>query len=106
MNYLAETEVRKYGHRFKIGVDEETAKVYVSIDGGEPEAAKELIDRKVVFHGEREFVAKNEIKSIRELELADADFSYLKAAAERIKKDQAASKEAKKAAQSYRSQIT
>lgn len=105
MGYLAEVEVRKYGHRFEVGVDEETAKVLVSIDGGEPENAKALQDGKVVFFGDREIIVKGEIKLIRYVDLADADFAYLRAAVDRIKIDQAASKEAKKAAQSYRSQI-
>lgn len=96
MGYLAEVEVRKYGHRFEVGVDEETAKVLVSIDGGEPENAKALQDGKVVFFGDREIIVKGEIKLIRYVDLADADFSYLRAAVDRIKIDQAASKEAKR----------
>lgn len=74
MGYLAEVEVRKYGHRFEVGVDEETAKVLVSIDGGEPENAKALQDGKVVFFGDREIIVKGEIKLIRYVDLADADF--------------------------------
>lgn len=105
MSYLAKVDVRKHGHHFEVGVDEETAKVFVSIDGGEPEKAKTLQDGKVIFFGEREIIVKGEIKLIRYLDLVDTDFSYLRAAVDRIKIDQATSKEAKMAAQSYRSQI-
>lgn len=106
MGYLAEVDVKKFGHHILVGVDEETGAVEFSIDGMETAAAKELADGKVFFFSDRELVVKDTIQIIRELELNAADFHLLKSARERVLSDRAAAKsEAKKAAGDYRRQI-
>lgn len=106
MSYLVEAEVKKFGHHFHVGVDEDTGAVMFSIDGGEAAAAKSLTEGKVLFYSDREVVVKDTIQLVRSLELSAADFLLLKSAQDRIFTDRAAEKSrAKKAAADYRRQI-
>ena len=106
MAHLAEVDIKKFGHHFLVGVDEDTGKIDFSIDGEEKSEAKQLLDGKVIFYSEREVVVKDTIQLVRELELTDADFRLLKSAQDRVLSDMAAERsKAKKAAGDYRRQI-
>lgn len=106
MGNIVETEAKYKNHYFIIGVDEESGKINVAIDGGEPIQAKGLQNGNLVFYSERELVVKDKLESVREVPIPEADFKLLRAAVERIMLDKAASQKAKKAAQTYRGQIT
>ena len=41
--YLAEADVKKFGHHFWVGVESETGQVKFAVDGGEKAAAKALL---------------------------------------------------------------
>ena len=106
MAYLVEIDVKKMGHHFLVGVDEDTGRVEVAIDGGEPTEAKGLIDGKVIFYSDREITVKDTIQLVRAVELTAANFQLLKSAQDRVNADREAEKSrAKKAAADYRKQI-
>lgn len=105
--YLAEADVKKFGHHFWVGVESETGQVKFAVDGGEKAAAKALLDGRVIFYAEREIVVKDSIQLVKSIDLTAADFLLLKSAQERILADRAAAaSEAKKAAGDYRRQIS
>lgn len=106
MAYLAEADIKKMGHHFLVGVDEDTGKVEVAIDGGEPTEAKGLMDGKVIFYSDKEITVKDTIQLVRSIELTAANFQLLKSAQDRVNADREAEKSrAKKAAGDYRKQI-